>query len=711
VRLPELDTQRAVRKTARAFEEALPSDQRKRLGQFFTGLRLGKLLAHLALSSDTRTILDPMAGHGDLLDASWQAAKERRVSLIRLDGIEIEPETARLCRDRLDTIIGDERPARTVLTGSAFDERQLVQLTADAYDLVITNPPYVRYQGRNGNGASTDAVRAALKEAIETRAAEPGACIWKALADGYSGFSDLSVPSWLLAGLMTRPGGRLALVAPATWRSRDYADVVRYLLLRCFALEVVVEDTQPGWFSDALVRTHLIVARRLDDDTAETSLGARERWPSAKWIRVSPHVADEHSLTGAAFATEVPEASFASWVTGTASEPVDGIEVESFDLAGEWAALHPRARRHGWYKTLEAGSEALPLFASAPAAVQTFQLPPPIKAMLPDDARVGSLMTLEQAGIHVGQGLRTGCNVFFHVEVRGPEKGGMVPVRGAAQLGTPEFLAPAGALRPVVRRQIDVQSLAKNEGLRGRVLDLRQWVLPEDQDAVQAARSAYEASGEQIPRPMPDELSAFVRHAAAHVVTGSGQPIPELTAVRTNVRQAGRRGQPPRFWYMLPDFASRHLPAAFVARVIHQVPWAECNSDPAVLIDANFSTFWPSSRAEWTRYSLKALLNSVWCRTFMELLGTPLGGGALKLEATHLRHMAVPRVDDAERRALTAAGEHLTRDSHGAHAEIDAVVLRAVVRTGGSDAKLRALAHDMAAHARQLRVARQKAAS
>ena len=52
----------AIRAAARAYEAALPADQRKQLGQFFTGVRLGKLLAHLAIEPNTRTILDPMAG-------------------------------------------------------------------------------------------------------------------------------------------------------------------------------------------------------------------------------------------------------------------------------------------------------------------------------------------------------------------------------------------------------------------------------------------------------------------------------------------------------------------------------------------------------------------------------------------------------------------------------------------------------------------------
>src|SRR5437867_3598358 len=79
--LRELEAHYTTRKAMRAFEEALPPRQRKQLGQYFTGLPLGKLLTHLALRSDTRSVLDPMAGHGDLLDAAWEAAAERGISL------------------------------------------------------------------------------------------------------------------------------------------------------------------------------------------------------------------------------------------------------------------------------------------------------------------------------------------------------------------------------------------------------------------------------------------------------------------------------------------------------------------------------------------------------------------------------------------------------------------------------------------------------
>ena len=79
----------ARRFSARSFEKNLPPAQRKRLGQFFTGLPLGLLLSHIAFDADMRAVIDPMAGHGDLLDAVAMTARTRGVQLDELDGIEL----------------------------------------------------------------------------------------------------------------------------------------------------------------------------------------------------------------------------------------------------------------------------------------------------------------------------------------------------------------------------------------------------------------------------------------------------------------------------------------------------------------------------------------------------------------------------------------------------------------------------------------------
>ena len=706
-------TRRIVRNTARAYERALDPAQRKRLGQFFTGVPLGKLLAHLALRPDTQTVLDPMVGHGDLLDATYEAAAERGNSIARLDGIEIDKATADACRDRLGALIPKESaPDCSILTADAFDPATPAALPISSYDLVITNPPYVRYQTRNGNDAATDRTRAGLEQIVGSNHGGAGGAIWRVLAQSYSGLADLSIPAWILAGYLVRPGGRLALVAPATWRSRDYAAVIRYLLLRCFALEAIVAETQPGWFSDALVRTHLIIARRLSSAEAMQRLSGRERWPKAQWLHVGPDAADERSLVGAAFEGEHPEAAFAAWVHDDAADTARGIAVRTFDLRQEWASLHARIERQGWYETFESGCNNLSLFSTihnpAPPA-----LPDALRDILPPVADIASLIPLEDTGIKVGQGLRTGCNRFFYVTACGAARRGSEHVNASLALGGAEFAVPSGALYPVLRRQTEMQIVERGEVPPGRVLDLRAWVLPEDSRVVADARVAYEQHRTDPPRVMPTALAAFVRHAATVSLDGSAdnRPIPELSAVRTNVRLPGRKGGTPRFWYMLPDFVSRHLPAAFTPRVNHGTPWVECNMDPPLLIDANFSTFWASGSG-WTRFALKGLLNSVWCRAYMEAAGTPLGGGALKLEATHLRQMPVPVLTNEARSALDAAGRKLTRDSERVQAYIDRTVLQAAILPDTMpEERLPDLARRMAIHTSALCAARKRAVS
>ena len=213
----------------------------------------------------------------------------------------------------------------------------------------------------------------------------------------------------------------------------------------------------------------------------------------------------------------------------------------------------------------------------------------------------------------------------------------------------------------------------------GRVLDLRHWILPEHASIVAEAETTYRLCREPSPKIMPEELAAYVRLAATFPLEdrGGGRPAPELSAVRTNVR-AHRQGTiTPRFWYMLPDFASRHLPAAFIARVIGDAPWAERNLDTPILVDANFSTFWAPEQG-WTAPALKALLNSTWCQLLMEALGTPLGGGALKLEAAHMRQLPIPALSKRAMEKLHVEGSKLRRYSGKTRERIDQIVFQAL---------------------------------
>ena len=672
-------THEAIRAVARSYERTLPLGKRKQLGQYFTGLSLGKLLAHLALETGTRTIIDPMAGHGDLLDATWEAAAERDITIERLDGIEIDRATAEVCRDRLTHMAGiSSAPARKIIVADAFDPESIGMLPQHSYDLVITNPPYVRYQNRDENGKGSKAIRAGLKTAITINLSAAYKELLSTLVDGYSGLADLSVPSWILAAAIVRPGGRLALVVPATWRSRNYADVVRYLMLRCFSLECVVEDQQPGWFSDVLVRTHLIVARKLSEVDMAKPLDKRDRFSEPLWVKISPEAASADSLVGSACTGSHPEEKFASWLYAGCPVTKRGIETRSFDLESEYLSLKQCIRHRRWYRSINEESETSPLFAEV-RPTDSPMLPEALIDILPKELQMKPLLSLDEAGITVGQGLRTGCNGFFYVTACKAVALNETVIETSPLFGKLRFKVPNSALRPVLRRQNELAFIEEERIPNGRVFDLRSFVLPKDWETVLAAQEAYIACGEALPQLMPKELVAYVR-TAAKTRTGSKRTnklIPTLSAVRTNSRLSCGDHIVPHFWYMLPKFASRHLPAAFVPRINHGLPWVEANLDPPLLIDANFSTFWALEKS-WTRHALKALLNSIWCRASMEALGTSMGGGALKLEATHLRRMSVPVLSDSEKTELDTVGKQLSRDTLHVQTRIDNIVLTAL---------------------------------
>jgi hypothetical protein len=240
---------------------------------------------------------------------------------------------------------------------------------------------------------------------------------------------------------------------------------------------------------------------------------------------------------------------------------------------------------------------------------------------------------------------------------------------------------------------------------------LRGVILPEDLPQVETAHALYPLES-LVPTMMPDSLASFV-HLAAHTTYGRSQRakrIPELSAVATNVRPArtGQNAQPPRFWYMLPDFTRRHLPDAFVARINQDIPWVVANLAPPILIDANFSTFW-SEDGFWPPLAMVGLLNSSWARACMEAVGTPMGGGALKLEATHLRRLPIPHLKEGEIHQLAQLGKHLPVPPPGPPQLLDAideVIINAILQQTSKNqagSSLKQSLREFAQHSQQAR--------
>ncbi|MGI8981843.1 MAG: TRM11 family SAM-dependent methyltransferase [Pirellulaceae bacterium] len=635
---------------------SVPAARRKKLGQCFTGLQTGRLLAALAVRPGQNRIVDPMAGHGDLIESAAERAGRVGLKAVELMGVEIEPEAARLCKWRIEQCATEfGTAAGNLIHGDAF--ALSTWESSVGFDLVITNPPYVRYQTLSNGGQEgavkllgVEATRQALERLAARLAPPEERHVWQRIIRCYSGLSDLSIPSWLLCGLLTAPGGVLALVVPQTWLNRDYARIARYFFLRFFRPLAIVQESGQRWFRDALVPVSLVIGRRLPAKDVVIPLlkrgGLGETTP---FVEVDPVAASARSHVGNAFRGNDPEGEFVEWLNhGVDKKP--GVALKRVSWEAQRDEILATSKGTAWLGRLE-GDAAIG-FTGAPSSSC---LPASVAYDFPAEY-VRNLRPLASELICIGQGLRTGCNPFFYVELAEETSQGETAFVFTHELfGRRRIAIPSSALRSVLRRQSELASIQiAAESLHGRLLDLRAFVLPENAPNNGFARS----SKWQV---MPESLAEYVRLAArTYLVRGESRTlIPQLSAVKPNGLGPDEKPKPsplfedilPRMWYMIPDFAPRHLASLCIPRIIHDEPHAVLNCEPPVLIDANFSTLWCTGNA-WNIEAVFAVLNSTWGELCMEALGATLGGGALKLEATHLRQLPLPALADSQKQQI-----------------------------------------------------------
>ena len=213
-------------------------ERKKRLGQYYSGINLAKLLCALSINNKVKSAIDPMAGKGDMLQGCINLGIDKN----RTYGIEIDPLAYE------DISSKNINHKNNFINSNVFDSRKTSRLTSRHWDLVITNPPYVRYQslkksaGNSSSIPSGDDVRDGLRSIISKNRdlSEEDMSIFTTLVENYSGLSDLAVPSWILCASMVKKGGVLAMVLPESWLSRDYATPVNYILMRMFDIKYII---------------------------------------------------------------------------------------------------------------------------------------------------------------------------------------------------------------------------------------------------------------------------------------------------------------------------------------------------------------------------------------------------------------------------------------------------------------------------------------
>ena len=114
------------------------STEQKLRGAYYTPLQLADAMVELFASQNITTALEPSCGDGVFLDALHNLNLLNKVH--KLTAVEIEPDEAEKVRDRYSELEQIE-----VCTEDFFEFYNRV-LGKEQYDLILGNPPYIRYQ-------------------------------------------------------------------------------------------------------------------------------------------------------------------------------------------------------------------------------------------------------------------------------------------------------------------------------------------------------------------------------------------------------------------------------------------------------------------------------------------------------------------------------------------------------------------------------------
>lgn len=217
-----------------------PVSPKKLRGGYYTPPEIAALLAAWAVREERSRVLEPSAGDGELAAAALaRLGPDGHVTAVEWDGQEAERIRAR-CDSRAEVVRDD--------FFKWFNEGQ----RRGAYDAVIGNPPFIRYQDfpeehRGG------AFRLMVKEGMYP-----------------SRLTNAWVPFVVGATRALRQGGRLALVVPAELLQVTYAAELREYLVRKYSRLTVVTFRRL-LFDGIQQETLLLLGERKDDATAEVS--------------------------------------------------------------------------------------------------------------------------------------------------------------------------------------------------------------------------------------------------------------------------------------------------------------------------------------------------------------------------------------------------------------------------------------------------------
>jgi adenine-specific DNA-methyltransferase len=210
-----------------------PLAHRRRWGQFFTPALVARWMADWTLQPHTRSILDPAAGTGTLIEAL--VSHPRCDPMTHGVAYEADPRIVEALRHNLDHWSATHVEVRL--------RDFLLDPDDSRFDAIVCNPPYLRHRQL--------ANRPELYRACESR--------WQVQLSAFSNSYALFILA--IAGRLSERG-RAAILTPADYLNANFGASVREALLRANLIDgIILFDHARLLFADANIAASLLLLR------------------------------------------------------------------------------------------------------------------------------------------------------------------------------------------------------------------------------------------------------------------------------------------------------------------------------------------------------------------------------------------------------------------------------------------------------------------
>lgn len=220
-------------------EETLLINDRKRLGQYNTPFQLSSQIASYVLNMMGKanlSVFEPAVGSGSFLSALLEIGSEKEIVFSELEGIDIDQKYLSIA----ETVFGN-------IEGVFLNNADFFNFSTEKkYDLVISNPPYVRHHKLDKEFKRNYSKQIKEKFGITV-----------------SGLADLYIYFTILSHTFIKDDGFGVWLLPSEFLDVKYGDSLKkYLLNNVELLQIHRYDPNKSMFNDAEITSCVVIYKK-----------------------------------------------------------------------------------------------------------------------------------------------------------------------------------------------------------------------------------------------------------------------------------------------------------------------------------------------------------------------------------------------------------------------------------------------------------------